>query len=196
MPFRKRRRQLLGKAYEKHSDTKIHVIGPATAAIPFHLMRHTEAGARDPDGPDVNIQVGRRLGEECNIGDSCKFINIHIQAGPRTVNNLESSGWIEWGFVCVKDLDPVPTKVNIGTLTLGNILTNYFRNECIMTGVLPVSANACSAQEISLKIPKGKINLRMGDQWILYLAARTVSSTETSTASFKVLTSFNYKNYH
>ncbi len=196
MPFHRRVRTLRGKGFEKHSGTKVHVIGPGTVAIPFHIIRDSEVGPRDPDGGNDTITLGRSFEEECNVGDSCKFINVHIQAGPRTVNNLESSGWIEWGVVLAKALDPVPTKVNLGISTLGDVLTKYFRQECIMTGNLPVSANACSSMEISLKIPRNKIQLRTGDDWRLYLMPRTVSSTETSTASFKVLTSFNYKNYH
>ncbi len=196
MPFRRKLRTLRQKANEKHSGTKVHVIGPATVATPFHIMRDSQTGDRDPAGANDTIQLGRSLEQECNIGDIVKYINIHIQVGPRTVNNLESSGWIEWAFTLAKGLDPVPTNAEITTSTLGDIMTKYMRNECIMTGNVPVSANACSSQEIQLKIPKNKIMLRIGDEWTLWLRARTVSSTETSTASFKVLTSFNYKNYH
>lgn len=93
------------------------------------------------------------------------------------------------------DID-LPTKANLGTQTLGDIMTKYMRNECIMTGNLSVSANACSSQDIAIKVPKHKIMLRTGDRWILWLMPRTVSSTETSTNAFKVITSFNFKNYH
>ncbi len=196
MPQRRRPRTLRGKGNEKHSGTKVHIIGPATVATPFHIIRDSEVGDRDPAGGNDTITLGRSFEEECNIGDCCKYLNVHIQAGPRTVNNLESAGWIEWAIVMAKGTDAPPTNANIGISTLGDICTKYYRNECILTGNLPVSANACSSQEIAVKVPKTKMFLRTGDEWNLFVRARTTSSTETSTASFKVLTFFNYKNYH
>lgn len=196
MPFHRARRTLRGKSYEKHSDTLVSVIGPGTATIPVMLVRDTEVGDRDPAGGNDTIQLGRGLGEECNIGDSCKFVTIHIQAGPRLVDDLASMGWLEWGFVCHKNSDTAVAKTNLGTNTLGDILTKYFRNECIMTGNLPLSSSGCSSQEIALKIPKSKIQMRIGDVWEFIFAVRTVSTTETGTNTFKVLTSFNFKNYH
>ncbi len=187
------------KAHEKHSDTKIHVIGPGTVATPFHIMRDTEVGARDPAGGNDTIQLGRGFGEECNIGDTCKYINIIVQAGPRNVNdpiNAQDFGWIEWGFCIIKNSDPAPLNTNIGTFTLGDILTKYFRNDCIYTGAIPIGALQCAVQTITLKIPKSKVTLRVGDEWTFFLRARTISSVETATNSFKVLTSCNYINYH
>ncbi len=197
--MRRRFRSKQFLAHEKHADTLISVIGPGTAVIPSHKMRDTESGLRDPDGAASNIQANRTFGEECNIGDSCKYINIHIQASPRTATQTNQSanmGWIEWGFVCHKGVDPAPTKTNIGTMTLGNILTNYFREECIFTGSLPVGSASPALSEITLKIPPKKQVLRAGDEWTLFFLPRTASSTETATDSFKVITSCNYINKH
>jgi len=196
MPFRRKRRTLLGKAFEKHSDTLLTVSGPGTALIGVHTMRDTEVGARDPAGSDDNIQSSRRFGEECNTGDICKYINIHIQAGPRLVDDLQGMGWIEWAFCCHKSSDPIVTKTNIGTNTLGDICTKYFRNECIYTGNLPVSSSGTASQEITLKIPKSKQRLSPGDVWELIFFPRTTSSIDTATNTFQIMTSFNYKNYH
>ncbi len=196
MPFRTKRRQLLGKTYEKHSDTLISVIGPGTVVIPVHVLRDSEVGDRDPAGGNDTIQLGRGYAEECNIGDICKYINIHIQVGPRLVDDLLSMGWLEWGFVIHKNSDTAVAKSNLGTSTLGDILTKYFRNDCILTGNLPVSSSGCSSQEIVIKIPKSKQRLTTGDVWELIFAMRTTSSTETSTNTSKVLTSCHYKNYH
>jgi len=186
------------QAHEKHADTLVSVIGPGTVAVTEHIMRDTEVGLRDPAGQNDTIQLGRGFAEECNIGDVCKYINIHIQAGPRaaTSPNAQMGGWIEWGFVCHKGSDAQPTKANIGTLTLGNILTNYFREECIYTGAVPVGINQPATAEITLKIPKKKQMLRVGDEWTLFYIARTTSSTETESDTFKVFTSCNYINYH
>ncbi len=186
----------MGKAHEKHSDSLFSVIGPGTAVIPTHVMRDTEVGDRDPAGGNDTIQLGRSYAEECNVGDTCKYMNIHIQAGPRLVDDLASMGWLEWGFVCHKNSDPIVAKTNIGTATLMDILTKYFRNDCIYTGNLPLNSSGCVSQEITLKIPKTKWTLRSGDVWELIFAARTVSTTETGTNTFKVITSCNYINYH
>ncbi len=191
-----RRSNLKGKSHEKHSDTLVHTIGPGTVAVARHTMRDTEVGDRDPDGGNDTIQLGRGYGEECNVGDTCKYINIHIQVGPRKDNSLESVGWIEWGFCIHKNSDPLPTNTNLGTLTLGNVLTNYFREQCIMTGFIPVGRAQASGAEIKLKIPPKMQTMRTGDVWDLFMFGRTVSITETSTTSFRVMTSCNYINYH
>jgi len=180
---------------EQHSDTKVHTIGPGTVIIANHIMRDTEAGARSPDGGDTTIQVGRGLGEECNIGDICKYINIFIQAGPRS-DALTNTGWLEWAFVRKRSLDTNPTNTNLGILTLGTVCTNYFRNECIYTGVIPVGRRQPNMVALHIKIPKNFQKLLFGEQLVLFLFFRTVSATETGTADCRVLTSFIYRNYH
>ncbi len=192
-----RRRQIV-ISQEKHADTKIHTIGPATASVANHIMRDTEVGDRDPAGADDTIQLGRGLGNECNIGDTCKYMNIHIEAGPRNVSatNGVNNGWIEWGFVIHKGTDAEPANTNLGTMTLGNVLTNYFRNQCIYTGAIPVGGAQPTVAEITLKIPKTMQTLRVGDEWTLYLFARTISATETGTTDFRVITSCNFINKH
>ncbi len=190
------RRQLRGKSYEKHSDTLISVIGPGTVVIPDMLVRDTEQGDRNPAGSTDTIQLGRGNNEECNQGDICKFINIHVMFAPRVIDSAQSTGWLEWAFCIMKGSDPEPTKANIGTNTLGDIMTKYLRNGCIYTGSIPCGSNQCATAEITLKIPKAKQRLVLGDVWRFFFLPRTISSTETSTSSFKVITSFNYKNYH
>ncbi len=196
--MRRFRKSRMVVAQEKHAGTKIHTIGPATAAIPEHIMRDTETGPRSPAGTNSNIQVNRDFAEECNVGDTCKFINIHIQAGPRNVSatNAVNNGWIEWAFACHKSSDAAPLNTNLGVQTLGNIITNYLRSECLYTGAIPVGGAQPAVAEISLKIPKSKQVLRVGDEWVLYLAARTVSATETGTTDFRVITSYNFINKH
>lgn len=184
-------------AHEKHADTLVATVGPGSA-ITEHIMRDTEAGLRDPDGSNQTIQSGRGLAEECNIGDTCKYINIHIQCAGRVASdpNAINAGWLEWGFVCHKGVDAQPTISNIGTFTLGNILTNYFREECIYTGAVPIGIAQPAVAEITLKIPQKKQVLRLGDEWALFYHVRTLSSTETGTTTFKVITSCNYINKH
>lgn len=195
---RRRRRMLMGKSHEKHSDTLVATSGPGTVTIGRFLVRDTEQGARSPDGATDTIQLGRGNNEECNQGDVCKYVNIHMQVGPRVVGaaNTANTGWMEWAFIIQKNSDPVPTNSNIGTNTLGDICTKYFRNQCIYTGNIPIGGNIPNSHEITLKIPKSMITLKTGDEWVLYFHPRTVSSTETGTATFRSIMSFNYINYH
>jgi len=196
MPFRRKRRMLQGKAYEKHSDTKVFTIGPGTTPVSEFIIRDTQVGARDEAGSDDTIQLGRSYGEECNIGDICKYVSIHIQVGPRTINQNINTGWLEWAFCIHKQSDLPPANTNLGTRTLGNICTTYLREECIYTGAIPIGATQPSVAEINLKIPKKKQMLRSGDHWVLYIHPRTISVTETGTTDFRVITSMNFKNYH
>lgn len=195
MPFRRKRRKLAGKAYEKHSDTLISVVGPGTVVIPSLLIRDSEVGDRSPDGNTDTIQLGRGNNEECNVGDVCKYINIHMQVGPRATQTV-SEGWIEWAFCIMKGSDPEPTKTNLGTNTLGDVMTKYLRNNCIFTGAIPVGTAQTAVAEISLKIPENRQRLVQGDLWRLFFLPRTVDATDTGTATFMVISSFNYKNYH
>ena len=183
------------KAYEKHSDTLISVLGPGTTVIPSLLIRDSEVGDRSPDGNTDTIQLGRGNNEECNVGDICKYINIHIQAGPRATQTV-SEGWLEWAFVIVKGSDPAPTKTNLGTNTLGDVMTKYLRNQCIYTGAIPIGTQQTAVAEISLKIPKTRQRLVQGDEWRLFYMPRTIDAADTGTATFMVVASFNYKNYH
>lgn len=196
MPFRRKQRQLLTKAFEKHSDTKVHVIGPGTVGVPFQIIRDTEQGARSADGNTDTIQLGRGNNEECNQGDIVKFVNIIIQTGARDTASQAMIGWTEWAFCLMKESDSDPTKTNLGTNTLGDVCVKYLRNQCLMTGIIPTSLYAASVQNIALKIPKAWQMLKTGDVWKLFLNIRSASSTETSTNNHKVLSSFFYKNYH
>ncbi len=153
MPFRRKRRQLQGKAWEKHSDTLVAVIGPATATVSALIVRDTEQGARSEAGDTDTIQLGRGNNEECNQGDMCKFVNIHLQVAPRLASEVDTPGWVEWAFCVMKESDLDPTVTNKGTNTLGDICTKYLRNQCIFTGAVPLGQRQAIVQEISLKIP-------------------------------------------
>ncbi len=196
MPFRRKRRQLATKSFEKHSDTKVHIIGPGTVGVPFQIIRDTEQGARSEDGNTDTIQLGRGNNEECNQGDTCKFINLVIQAGAKDTAQDVQKGWLEWAVCLMKESDLDPTKTNLGTNTLGDVCVKYLRNQCLMTGVLPTSLYSAGVQNIALKIPKAWETLKTGDVWKVFLNVRTTNATETSTNSLMVLTSFFYKNYH
>ncbi len=186
-------------ASEQHAGTKVHTIGPATTITAEHIVRDSQVGARDPAGGNDTIQLGRSFDNECNIGDKCKFVNLFIEASPRNIAdpiNDQNIGWIEWAFCCIKEDTAPPVNTNLGTQTLMTICTRYLRHDCILTGFIPIGVAQPNGANIQIKIPKAKIKLTVGDTWILFLHARTASATETSTASFRVLTSFIYRNYH
>ncbi len=187
------------KASEQHSGTKVHTIGPGTVITPEHLIRDSEVGARDPAGANDTIQLGRGFGEECNIGDWCKYVNIFIQVAARNIFDPilpTHTGWLEYAFCCIKADTAPPTGVNLGTSTLGDVCTKYLRHDCLMTGFVPVGALQPNGVALHIKIPKAKVKLTVGDEWILFLSARTASATETATDTFRVITSFIYRNYH
>ncbi len=184
---------------EQHSGTKIHTIGPGTVITAEHLVRDSQVGARDPTGANDTIQQGRGFEEECNIGDLCKFINLFIQVSPRLIQDpisIGKTGWLEWAFCCIKNDTAPPVNTNLGTQTLGNICTTYLRHDCVYTGAIPVGALQPAVANIHLKIPRAKIKLTVGDEWMLFLHFRTASATETGTADVRVITSFIYRNYH
>ena len=193
---RRRRAMLKFLGNEKHSGTKVHTIGPGTVIIANHILRNTEVGDRTPAGNNDTITLGRSLEEECNLGDKCKYLNVHIQAGPRDDATSQNMGWIEWAIAMHKGDDVPPNNTNLGTNTLGDVVTKYLRNECILTGAIPVGVAQTNSASIRIKVPSTKIQLKLGDLWILYLYARTVSATTTATNFFRVITSYNFKNYH
>ncbi len=181
---------------EKHSGTKMHTIGPGTVIVASHDIRNTEVGDRQPAGGNDTITLGRSYEEECNIGDKCKYINVNLECGPRANSSGQNMGWIEWAIAMHKGTDPLPLNTNLGTSTLGDVVTKYLRNECLLTGAVPVGVNQCAFASIQIKVPSTKIELKTGDVWRLYLYARTSSATDTATDTFRVVSSFNYKNYH
>lgn len=195
--MRRRKATLRNLGNEKHSGTKIHVIGPGTTAIANHIIRNTEVGGRDPDGGNDTITLGRSYEEECNLGDKCKYLNINVACGPRQADGTSQYlGWVEWAVTMNKESDPLPTNSNLGTQTLGDVMTKYLRNECILTGTIPIGLNQCNNHAISIKVPSTKIALKTGDTWRIWFYARTISATETATDTFKVMSSYNFKNYH
>ncbi len=186
-------------ASEQHAASKVHTIGPGTVITAEHIIRDTQVGPRDPTGGNDTIQLGRSFAEECNIGDKCKFVNLFIQVSPRLIQDpisIAKTGWLEWAFCCIKADTAPPTNVNLGTQTLQTVCTRYLRHDCILTGAIPVGALQPAVASIQIKVPRAKIKLTVGDEWILFLHFRTASATETGTAEVRVITSFIYRNYH
>ncbi len=194
MPYHRRRGVTKNKQMLKHSGTLVVTHGPGTTILPRIQIADTEVGQRDPAGPETNVQANRTTGNECNIGDCIKYINILIQTGPTAQNNV-SQGWLEYAVVTKLQATLDVTNVNLGTQTLGDTCTQYFRNECIWTGFVPVGSTMTNGVALQIKVPKAKQFLRMGDEIIMYVHFRSTVATDVSTTSNRAILSFNYKSY-
>lgn len=194
----RRRRSLMQrtKVAIQHAHTEISNTGSASAPNEMVILV-TETGARSTTG---NIQTTKSFastGDTVNIGDKVKYVNLMVQAGPRA--NVDTAqdrtGWLEWAFVCVKESETAVPITQLGTLSLGTVCTNMFRNECIYTGSIPVGGTQPSQAEIKLKIPPSKQSIRIGDEWRFVTYFRSVESTSTSTAVCRLVKSCMFKSY-
>ncbi len=193
MPRHRVKRQTMGKLGVKKADSFIAVIGPGTAVTAFEVLV-TDVGARTLTGTEQTIQDAATTGETCRVGDLCKYVNLTIQAGPRT-QTAGNAGWIEWAFVCHKENDVVPPSTELGTETMGTVCMRMYRGDCIYTGAIPIGTTQPVVANISLKIPTNHTLMKVGDQWHLFMKMRTVSTTETATDLVKLIASFSYKVY-
>ncbi len=192
MVFR-RRRQLIGKTGIQHSATQIGNTGPA--AIESFDFCETEAGGRTLSGIVQNVTEKRTTGTECNIGDTIKYVNLFIQAGPRLTDVDDHTGWLEYAVVMVKQTEATVPTSQLGTTTLGDVCTKMFRNECIWTGAFPVGDKQPNNIALVIKVPKSKQRLRIGDQWRLIIHFRSVDAASVATASVRFIMSCIYKGY-
>ncbi len=201
MPLRRGKRikrQTLALQSVKHSDTDILTIG--SASIPTEIIiLDLEGGARTTDGSTKDIASHFNTASECQVGAIVKYINLFIQAGVRPAqasaggnNNL---GWIEWALVMCKRTETTMPITNVGVKTIGDIATKMYRNECIYTGLFPISRSNSNAQSISIKVPKFKTKLVDGDEWRLYVYYRDLLSTAVGTDTCRAIVSRNFKSY-
>lgn len=179
----------------QHADTLIATMGGAKIPTDFRVLE-TETGARTITGAQQTTKAGATTGEEVNIGDIVKYINLFIQCGPRaTESSDEKGGWLEWAFLMVKETETVVPTTQTGLLTLGTICTNMYRNECIYTGAFPVGTTQTNMQAITIKVPRFKQRIRIGDEWRLITYFRPTISTAVELDAVKTIMSFIYKSY-
>lgn len=178
------------------ADSNLTLHGGGTAPLSFNVME-TEGGARPLAGQEQTIKESATTGEVCNVGDIIKYVNLFIQSGPRSDSTTpaENVGWIEWAFVMVKESEAPVLITNIGTLTLGTICTNMYRNECIYTGQFPLGLNQSNSQQITIKVPKFKQKIRRGDEWRFIHWFRSTNSTNDDLNNCHTIKSFLYKCY-
>ncbi len=142
----------------------------------------------------MTIQSFSSTDEECKTADTVKMVNLHIECAPRTdqATTVDRLGWLEWAFVLVRENETEVPSTKLGVQTLGDICTNMYRGECIYTGALPMGSTQPVVGEISLKIPKTKQHIKLGDEWRFITFFRAVSSTSTSTIAVRLVKSYNY----
>ena len=192
MPFRKKmRKQTMGKTGVKHAGTLVDNIGSAN--ITKYDIIVTDAGARQET--DQVIQGNATTDEVCRTGDLIKFVNLHIQIAGRDVADPETMGWLEYAAVWKREAEADISTTELGTLTLGTVATNLYRNDCIWTGFIPVGLNQPNGVSLALKMPKTKQFLKLGEEFILFLHFRSQFASGTSAISQRLIVSHNYKAY-
>lgn len=201
MPFRRKRASLLQRTKQgiKTSKTQILTIGSASAPTEYQVLV-TDVGARTTTGGTQQIRDVASTEEDVTVGSIVKYINLHLQgcSRPDEVGASEDKGigWIEYALVMVKETETVMPITNLGTTTVGDIATKMYRNECIWTGAMPISQSVSNAQTLTIKVPRNKQRISIGDHWRLYLYYRDALVTGTSTNTCRVIVSQNMKVYN
>ncbi len=190
------KRRTLGKDAIKKSTTKIDTIGNGSSPEGFTIL--FSATSRSATGDQVTIRDSQTTGNQANIGDICKYVNICVEAGTR--NEMEQgeendNGWFEWAIVYQKETSGFPGSTNLGTNTLGDICVKTFRGNCLLTGCIPVGKAQPITQDIKIKIPPNMIKIQQSSILQMFYYFRSVNSTDLRTDSTKVVLSAIYKLY-
>ncbi len=191
MPFRRRKRMTLGKQGIKHADSFINNIGSGIAPTAFTLVE-TDAGARTEI--HQTIQNSSDTDNTCRVGDIIKYLNVHIQCAPRTAG-LQDTGWLEYAVVWQREDVAKITITNVVTMTLGEIATNLYRNNCLWTGNFPINRNGANSVEMVIKCPKKSQTLHIGESYILYCWYRSNDATDMTIDNMRLIQSVNFKAY-
>ncbi len=199
MPFRRRKikRLTMGKDPVKHSHTVVTLQGNGSVVNVLGLIQ-TGAGDRSTDGAAKAIQQGSNTGKIVAVSDIIKYVNIILQGAVTAEGNngnTSTQGWVEWAVVFRNEtLVTVPT-TNIGVQTLGDICSQMFRGDCLMSGQFPVSVNQPNVERIMLKLPKKANKWAIGSQLVLYTIFRDADTADLQTDTVKVVKSVHFKVY-
>ena len=185
-----------GKTAVKHSHTLVQIIGNGSQ-VGTDTIYQTSAGDRSLDGSEKVIQDSGTTGAKCQVGDLIKYVTVHLQSAiTQEGETAFTQGWIEWAIVFRNEVFiPIPT-TNLGIQTLGDIATQMFRGDCILTGCFPVSLNLPNCVDIPVKIPDKAQTLKLGSNLDLYTIFRDANTTDIATNTIKLLNSYNFKVYN
>ncbi len=179
----------------QHAETSVGNTG--AGAVESFSFLETSGGPRATGGAEKTITASRTTGDVVNVGDVVKYVNLFIEAGPRpTIEDPnDRTGWIEYAIVMVKESETAVAVTNLGTLTLANVCTNMFRNECIWTGAFPIGTAQPNSTSIVVKVPRFKQKIRLGDEWRLIMHFRAVDAAAVGTTAVRFIMSAMYKAY-
>ncbi len=179
----------------QHSATSVGNTGANT--VESFSFCETAGGARSLGGATTTITAQRTTGDECNVGDVIKYVNLFLQAAGRTDTDLDKDrvGWMEYAVVMVKESEAPVLITNLGLETLGDVCTKMFRNECIWTGMFPVGKDQPNMISLQIKVPKFKQKLRLGDEWRFIFHFRSFDAGSTSSIAVRFIASTIYKAY-
>ncbi len=192
------RRQTLGKTPVKHSSTLVDNTGPAVGSFFGHVIFDTQVGARSASGGTATIKDTANTAQEVNVGDLVKYVNVCIQASPRGVeptNDLDNAGWLEWALITQKENEILPNVSNIGVITLGNLCTNFYREDCLMTGCFPIGTKQAMSVDLKFKLPQKACKIRRGHRLVIICYVRTSNSADVRTDSHRLIASSHFKCY-
>jgi len=194
---RRFKRVTMGKDPVKHSHTLVSIIGNGSNVSVLGLIQ-TGAGDRSDDGTVKAIQQAANTGKNVSVSDIVKYANIIIQAAVTTEGNdpqSQTQGWIEWAITWRNEEFKTIPSTNLGTQTLGDIASQMFRGDCLMSGQFPVSVNLPNIETIKLKLPAKAIKWRIGNQLILHTIFRDADTTDLQTDTIKIVKSIHFKVY-
>ncbi len=142
---------------------------------------------------------GADFKNECAPNSLCKYFNLRAQVAIKSSEAEFRPGWVEYGLVQFENQTatpvlPVAISTQFGTLTLCQMLKNFFRGHCIWTGSAGLSVETPRVIDLHIKIPEKYCKNTRGSFWMFYLAFRSSKTTDTVT-TIKTILSWEYKNY-
>jgi len=187
----------MGKLSVKHSSTTLGNIGQGSSTVFGHGVYTTNAGARPSAGTELTIKQQASTGDELNVGDIVKYVNICIEAGNRGIqpDSDDDNGWLEYGLMWENQGVTGPVTTSLGTQTLGDTLVKQYRGDCLWTGCMPIGSEQPNAVDLKIKLPKKASRIVVGSRLVLFVHFRSVNSTDLRSDSLRVLISSMFKSY-
>ncbi len=178
----------------KHSSTILANVG--SGSIPtVHSVLFTDVGIRSATGGAQVIKDTASTDGTCNVGDIVKYTNMCIECAPRLLDTANNSGWLEWAVVFLQEATQLVGLTNLGISTLGDVCNKQFRNNCLLSGCMPMGTNQANSMDLKIKIPPQFQKLKVGSILILFGYFRSAASADVRTDSHRLLMSSIFKAY-
>ncbi len=180
-----------GKLGVKHADSFMNNVGSGSIPTAFTLVE-VDAGSRTETHQPIKGNAD--TDNTCMVGDLIKFINVRMQIASRN-NGIPDVGWLEYAVVHQQEDATKISITNVGTMTLGEIATNFYRNDCLWTGAISTSKTSANTLDLTIKTPKKHQFLKIGDSYILYCYFRSNLSTDVQVDNMRLIQSCQFKAY-